>query len=93
MDHFEQLVDAITDPDALAEEACTVGLLHPESKGMLQSFPADAKTKAHSLLLSIEGKIKDQPHLFHHFLALLRKLPGLADLRSLIQDTYGKIYI
>ena len=83
---------AITDPDALAEEACKVGLIHPESKRILQSFPADAKTaEARSLLQSVEGKIKDQPVYFQYFLALLKKLPGLTSLGIIIQKTYGKL--
>ena len=84
------MVGAITDPDAVAEEACKVGLIHPESKKILQSLPVDTKTKARSLLQSIEGKIEGQPLLFHHFLALLKKLPGLADLGIILQKTYGK---
>ena len=84
------MIDAITDPDSLAEEACKVDLIHPESKKILQSLPVDAKTKARSLLQTIEGKINGQPVLFHHFLALLKKLPGLAELRISLQDTYGK---
>jgi hypothetical protein len=83
------LVDAITDPDVLAEESCTIGLIHPESKRMLQSFPVDAKTKARCLLQSIEGKLKDQPIYFHLFLAVLKKLPGLANLGTTLQKTYG----
>ena len=82
-------MDAITDPDGLAEETCKIGLIHPESKRMLQSFPVNAKTKAHSLLQSIEGKVKDQPVYFHHFLALLRKLPGLTNLGTALQKSYG----
>ena len=84
------MVDAITDPDAVAEETCKVGLIHPESKKILQSLPVDTKTKARSLLQSIEGKIEGQPVLFHHFLALLKNLPGLADLGIVLQKTYGK---
>ena len=82
-------MDAITDPDALAEEACEVGLIHPDCKQMLHLFPADAKTKTRSLLQSIEGKIKDQPVCFHVFLAVLKKLPGLANLGATLQKIYG----
>ena len=60
---------------------------------MLQSFPADAKTKARSLLQSIEGKIKDQPICFNLFLAVLKKLPGLANLGATLQKTYGILAI
>ena len=86
------MVDAITDPDALAEEACRVGLIHPEVKAVLLSFPADSKAKACSLLQSIERKINGQPLYFHHFLALLKKLPGLVNLGIIhvLQKTYGK---
>ena len=84
------MIDAITDPDALAEEACKVDLIHPEVKDVLQSFPTNTKAKARSLLQSIEGKIKGQPHLFHHFLALLKKVPGLAELGISLQKIYGK---
>jgi hypothetical protein len=56
---------------------------------MLQSLPVDAKTKARSLLQSIEGKITDQPNCFHLFLALLKKLPGLTNLGTTLQKTYG----
>ena len=85
------MVDAITDPGALAEEACKVGLVHPESKWRIQFLPFDAKTKAQSLLQSIVGKIEGQPVYFHHLLALLKKLPGLADLGIILQKSYGKI--
>ena len=57
---------------------------------MLKSFPVDAKTKTRSLLQSIEGKIKDQPVCFHVFLAVLKKLPGLAaNLGATLQKIYG----
>jgi hypothetical protein len=82
-------VDAITDPDALTEETCEVGLIHRESKQILQSLPVDSKTKARSLLQLIEGKIKDQPVCFHLFLAVLKKLPGLTNLGATLQKTYG----
>ena len=83
------MVDAITDPDALAEEACKVDLIHPESKRILQSLPIDTKTKSRSLLQSIEGKIKNEAVLFHHFLALLKKLPRLTNLGIILQRTYS----
>ena len=85
-------MDAITDPDALAEETCIVGLIHPESKGILKSLPIDAKTKTRSLLQSIEGKIKDQPVCFNFFLAVLKKQPGLANLGATLQKIYGSYY-
>ena len=84
------VVDSVTDPDALAEEACRVDLIHPETKDMMMSFPVDAKTKARSLLQSIEGKIKGQPHLFHHLLIVLKKLPELNHLGVTLQHTYGE---
>ena len=90
-EYFDELVDAITDPDALAEETCIVGLIHPESKGILKSLPVDAKTKTRSLLQSIEGRIKNQPVYFNIFLAVLKKLPGLANLGATLQRTYGII--
>jgi hypothetical protein len=90
MEHFEQLVNAITDPDTLAEEAGTVGLIPPESKRMLQSLPVhDAKMKACHLLWSIQGRIISKPICFHLFLAVLKKLPGLANLGTTLQKTYG----
>ena len=55
------------------------------------SLPVDIKTKTGSLLQSIEGKIKGQPVYFQYFLALLKKLPGLADLGIILQKTYGMI--
>ena len=85
-------MDAITDPDALAEAACEVGLIHPESKEILKSLPVDAKTKTHSLLQSIEGKIKAQPIYCQVFLAVLKKLSGLANLGAILQRTYGIIF-
>ena len=84
------MVDTISDPDCLADESSKIGLVHPETKDMLMSMPVDSRTKSRSLLQSIEGKIKSQPHLFHHFLALLKKLPGLTDLGVLLRKTYGK---
>ena len=92
-EHHDRIIDAITDPDGLAEEACKLDLIHPDAKRMLQSFPADPKTKARSLLQSIEGKIKEQPVYFHHFLALLKKLPGLANLGVILQKTYGIVFL
>ena len=59
---------------------------------MLQSLPVDAKTKARSLLQSIEGKIKDQPVYCQVFLAVLKKQPGpLANLGATLQRIYGII--
>ena len=84
------MINSVTDPDALAEEACRVGLVDPDIKDMLVLSSAGAKTKARSLLQSIEGKIKGQPNLFHRLLAVLRNLPELTDLANILQMTYGK---
>jgi hypothetical protein len=59
---------------------------------MLQSFPADAKTKARSVLQSIEENIRDQSDFFN-FVAVLKRLPGLANLGTTLQESYGIISV
>ena len=69
---------------------CKVGLIDPDS---IQLLPSDAKTKARSLLQSIGVKVQGEPVYFHHFLALIKKLPGhgvrVANLGVILQKAYG----
>jgi hypothetical protein len=41
------------------------------------------------LLQLIEGKVKSDPSHFHKFLAVLRSLPGLSQIASRLQASYG----
>ena len=85
------MVQSIRNPDVLAEAACSANLLIPELKDVIISHGcfADTQAKTRSLLQIIEGKVKGEPIIFHQFLAVLRKLPGLSQLASQVQANYG----
>lgn len=82
------MVESIKDPDALAEAACRVNLVSADMKDMIVSF-GDAQAKTRPLLQLIEGKVKGHSPCFHQFLAVLRSLPGLSQLASHLQASYG----
>ena len=86
---------SIKNPDALAEAACSAKLLIPELKDVIVSHGcfADTQAKTRSLLQIIEGKVKGEPIIFHQFLAILRRLPGLSQLASQLQENYGTYMI
>ena len=88
-ERHDEIVDAIADPDGLADEACKAGLFPPEFKQELLSLPYDTKTRTLSLVWSIRDKVECDPLFFHHFVGLLKKLPGLASLGITLQRTYG----
>lgn len=89
-EHNELMVQSIKDPDALAEAACSVGLLNQDALMLLRGWSGDAQAKSRSLLQIIEGKVKDQFHLFHQFLTVLRSL-RLYELVSRLQHSYGRL--
>ena len=86
------MIESIKDPDALAEAACSAKLFSPELKDaiILHGYFADTQAETHLLLQIIEGMVKCQPIVFHQFLTILRTLPGLSQLASHIQASYGK---
>ena len=90
--HFEEIVTSIQDPDALAEEACKAGLIPLHVKEMLINTPfPDGDSKVMTILLTIEGRIKDNPQLFRtHLMSVLRKQPGLDGVVSTLQASYGE---
>ena len=87
-------MESIKDPDALAEAACSVGLVNQDILIVLRGggWSGDAKAKTRSLLQIIEGKVKDQCHHFHQFLTVLRSL-HLTELVSRLQLSYGQLYL
>ena len=82
------MVESIKDPDALAEAACGVGLVSADMKDIIIGF-SDAQAKTRSLLQMIEGKVKNDSIHFHQFVAMLMNLPGLNQLASRLQASYG----
>jgi hypothetical protein len=82
------MVRSIKDPDVLAEAACRADLISADMKDMIVGF-SDQQAKTRPLLQLIEGKVKGHPPYFHHFLAVLRSLPGLSELASCLQASYG----
>ena len=82
------MVESIKDPDALAEAACRASLVSAGIKNMIIGF-SDAQAKTRSLLQVIEGKVKSHSIHFHQFVAVLRNLPGLNQLASRLQASYG----
>ena len=91
-EHTELIVESIKDPDALAEAACSAGLVNQDAVTLLQGWSGDAKAKTRSLLQIIEGKVKDQRHHFLEFLTVLRSL-RLTELVSRLQNSYGQLYL
>ena len=90
-EHTELMVQSIKDPDALAEAACSVGLVNQDALILLRCWSGDAQSKTRSLLQIIEGKVKDQCHHFHQFLTVLRSL-RLTKLMSRLQNAYGQFF-
>ena len=93
-EHTELIAESIKDPDALAEAACSAGLVNQDILIVLRGggWSGDAKAKIRSLLQIIEGKVKDQCHHFHQLLTVLRSL-RLTELVSRLQISYGQLYL
>ena len=93
-EHTELIAESIKDPDALAEAACSAGLVNQDILIVLRGcgLSGDAKAKTRSLLQIIEGKVKDQRHHFLEFLTVLRSL-RLSELVSQLQNSYGQLYL
>ena len=89
------MVECITDPDALAEAACRANLISTDMKDMIvvYGYFNDAQAKIRSLLKIIEEKVKGHSTYFHLFLAVLRSLPGLTQLTSHLQTSYGEFIV
>ena len=86
------MVTSIKDPDALVAAACKADLVSSQDTFSLLrggGWSGDAQAKTRSLLQIIEGKVKGEPVIFHQFLAVLRKLPGLSELASQVLANYG----
>ena len=95
-EHNELLVDCISkELECFVDEACKVGLIHPEVRQMLLSLSADTNEKARSLLMTIEGKLKKQPLYFHHLLAVLTNLPQseMNAVATTLQKKYGNLSV
>ena len=86
------MVTSIKDPDALAEAACRVNLISPDAL-VTYRYITDTQAKTRSLLQIIEGKVKGHSNFFHEFLTVLRRLPGLSQLVSLLLESYGRLII
>ena len=87
------MVTSIKDPDALAEAAYRANLVSPNDVIMRFGCFNDVQGKTRLLLQIIEGKVKDHLLSFHQFLAVLRSLPGLTQLVSRLQASYGNVFI
>ena len=95
-EHNDSLISCISaNLESFAEEASNerAGLISPEVKETILSFPADAKARARSLLMSVEKKIKGQPNYFHRLLSLLRGLPNpeFNAVASKLLSAYGEL--
>ena len=86
------MVESVKDPDALAEAACRASLVTADMKDMIIGF-SDAQAKSRSLLQLIEGKVKSHSIHFHQFMAVLMNLPGLNQLASRLQASYGRFMV
>ena len=90
-EHYDLMVESIKDSDALAEAACRANLISTDMKNMIVVYGCfhDAQAKTCSLLNIIAEKVKSHSTYFHVFLAVLRNLPGLNQLASRLQASYG----
>ena len=94
-EHNDSLVNYISAHlDAFTQETCRVGIISPEVKEVILPLPVDTKTKARSLLQSIEARIKGQPTVFHRLLSVLRNLPFpvVNDVATVLLTKYGNKY-
>ena len=85
------MVGSIKDPDALAESACRAKLISTDMKDMIvvYGYFHNAQAKTRSLLNIVAEKVKSHSTYFHLFLAVLRNFPGLNQLASRLQASYG----
>ena len=89
------MVSSIKDPDALAEGVCRVNIISLDTKDDIikDNYFGNVKAKTRSLLQSIEGKVKGQLSCFHCFLTVLRSIPDLSQLASVLQGSYGEFVL
>ena len=89
------MVSSIKDPDALAEGVCRVNIISLDTKDDIikDTYFGYVKAKIRSLLQSIEEKVKGQPSCFHRFLTVLRSIPDLSQLASVLQGSYGEFVL
>ena len=89
-DNFELIVTSVTDPNALAEEACRVNLISADVRDVFTKCChfGSIQDKTRSLLQAIERKMKGQSSVFHQFVAVLKILPGLSELASRLHSSY-----
>ena len=94
--HNDLLVDCISkELECFVDEACKVGLIHPEVRQTLLSLSADTNEKARALLMTIEGKVGEQPLYFRHLLAVLTNLPQseMKAVATTLQNIYGNLSV
>ena len=95
-EHNDLLVDCISkELECFVNEASKVGLIHPAVRQTLLSLSANTNEKARSLLMTIEGKVGEQPLYFHHLLAVLTNLPQseMEAVATTLQKKYGNLSV
>ena len=90
---FNETVSAIQDPDRLAEDAASAGLISPPVKQLLLSGCGELPVcdRALTVLLTIDSRIRESPQLLcTHLIPVLRRQPGLDRVVSTLQTSCGE---
>ena len=89
--YLDEIVSSIQDPDRLAEDAASCGLISVPVKTVILTAKLSADDRAWVVLLTIDSRIKESPQLLQtHVIPVLRKQPGLDRIVSTLQASYGE---
>ena len=91
--HFSELAVAVRDPEWLASELFSEGMIsHEALDDTVTAIGVSCTNKARKLLCHFKGKLADHPEYFQQFLAILRKERPFHWLVNRIEATHSKLY-
>ena len=89
--HFDETVSSIQDPDRLAEDAASCGLISVPVKDLILTAGLSAYDRAWVVLLTIDSRIRESPQLLQtHVIPVLRRQPGLDRIVSTLHASCSK---
>ena len=89
--YLDKIVSSIQDPDRLAEDAASCGLISVPVKTMILTAGLSADDRAWVVLLTIDSRIRESPQLLQtHVIPVLRRQPGLDRIVSTLQASCGE---
>ena len=89
--YLDKIVLSIQDPDHLAEDAASCGLISVQIKTVILTAGLSADDRAWVVLLTIDSRIRESPQLLQtHVIPLLRRQPGLDRIVSTLHASCSK---